>query len=137
MRVISSWSAFGHNRDSRCYFGLSIEDLDLEKNEVSVQRQIKVRNGNKLILGLPKGRKTRTVPLPSVVLEAINEHVSAHPPRAVTLPWDKLDDPKHTRTSGVRPKLRSASNSGARTDATPFGTSTSARCSTQASPSRR
>lgn len=77
-------------------FGLSIDDLDVEKNEVSVQRQIKVRNGNKLIFGLPKGRKTRTVPLPSVVLEAISEHVSARPPRAVTLPWDKVDGPKHT-----------------------------------------
>ena len=91
-------------------FGLSIDDLDLEKNEVSVQRQIKVRNGNKLIFGLPKGRKTRTVPLPSVVLEAINKHVSARPPRAVTLPWDKLDGPKHSANLLLTTREASAIN---------------------------
>lgn len=31
-------------------------------------------------------------------LEAINERVSARPPRAVTLPWDKLDGPKTRQT---------------------------------------
>lgn len=89
-------------------FGLALDDLDLEKGEVNVLRQVKVRNGNKLIFGLPKGRKTRTVPLPDVVLDAINKHIAANPVRTVALPWDKLDGPKHsanllltTRESGA------------------------------------
>lgn len=79
-------------------FGLSPADIDLEKAEIQIRRQVKVRFGNKLLFGLPKGRKTRRVPLPDFVLEAINAHVTRYPSKSVTLPWDKLDGPLQTVT---------------------------------------
>lgn len=69
-------------------FGLSPEDIDLERGEVHVRRQVKLLPSNKQIFGLPKGRKTREVPLPDAVLEAINLHMTKWPPVDVTLPWE-------------------------------------------------
>lgn len=79
-------------------FGLSPDDIDLEKGEIEIVRQVKLRGGNKQLFGLPKGRKTRRVPLPDTVLDAINEHMTRYPPRKVTLPWDRLDGPERTVT---------------------------------------
>lgn len=67
-------------------FGLSIEDIDFEGQVIHVQRQIK-KVGSKLVFALPKGRKTRTVPVPPHVLQQIREHVARWPAKAVTLPW--------------------------------------------------
>ncbi|MFS3130076.1 tyrosine-type recombinase/integrase [Nocardioides sp. Bht2] len=77
-------------------FGLSPEDIDIDNAEVRVVRQVKIRSGNKLLFGLPKGRKTRTVPLPDSVLEAINVHMTKFPPRDVTMAWDRLDGAERT-----------------------------------------
>ena len=66
--------------------------------EVHVRRQIKVFGGNVLVFGLPKGRKTRKVPLPDGVLEAITRHMTQDPPREVTLPW-MVPDGKATTAS--------------------------------------
>jgi integrase len=71
-------------------FGLSPEDIDIDRGEVHVRRQVKLV-GNKQMFGLPKGRKVRDVPLPDAVLEAINAHMTAYPPIEVTLPWDRTD----------------------------------------------
>ncbi|TDV36848.1 hypothetical protein [Actinophytocola oryzae] len=38
---------------------------------------------------LPKGNKTRTVPLSPGVLAEIKDHLTSHPPTTVTLPWRK------------------------------------------------
>lgn len=77
-------------------FGLSLGDIDLNTGEVEINRQVKVLGGNRLIFGLPKGRKVRTVPLPDGVLERINQHVTRFPPRSVTLPWDRTDGKPRT-----------------------------------------
>lgn len=77
-------------------FGLSLGDIDLNTGEIEIKRQVKVLYGNRLIFGLPKGRKVRTVPLPDEVLERINEHATRFPPRAVTLPWDRTDGSPRT-----------------------------------------
>jgi integrase len=74
-------------------FGLSPEDIDLERGEVHVRRQVKLLPANKQIYGLPKGRKTRDVPLPDAVLEAINLHMTKWPPVDVGLPWDSSEGP--------------------------------------------
>jgi len=71
-------------------FGLSPEDIDIERGEVHIRRQVKLV-GNKQMFGLPKGRKVRDVPLPDAVLEAINAHMTAYPPIEVALPWDRTD----------------------------------------------
>lgn len=78
-------------------FGLSPDDIDLERGEVRVRRQVKLL-GNKQMFGLPKGRKVREVPLPDAVLEAINAHMTAYPPIDVTLPWERSDGKPTTFT---------------------------------------
>lgn len=72
-------------------FGLAVEDIDFLRGRVEVRRQIKVFGGNKLVFALPKGRKTRRIPLPESVRDAIATHLTLHPARSVTLPWDTLD----------------------------------------------
>ena len=42
-------------------FGFSLADIDLNTGEIEINRQVKVLGGNRLIFGLPKGRKVRTV----------------------------------------------------------------------------
>jgi len=79
-------------------FGLSPDDIDVERGEIHVRRQVKLLYGNTQIFALPKGRKVRDVPLPDAVLEAINAHVTARPPVDVTLPWEKSEGKRMTFT---------------------------------------
>lgn len=67
-------------------FGLAVEDIDEEGERVLVRRQIK-KVGSKLCYALPKGQKTRTVPVPGYLLKRIAEHLAARPAPLVTLPW--------------------------------------------------
>lgn len=91
-------------------FGLSPDDIDIENAEVRVVRQVKIRSGNKLLFGLPKGRKTRTVPLPDSVLEAINVHMTKFPPQDVTMPWDRLSGAERTVSLLLTTRERGALN---------------------------
>uniref|UniRef100_UPI0038CD5633 tyrosine-type recombinase/integrase n=1 Tax=Streptomyces herbicida TaxID=3065675 RepID=UPI0038CD5633 len=43
------------------------------------------------MFALPKGGKTRTVPLPERVARSLEGHIAQHPPTAVTLPWRSVD----------------------------------------------
>jgi integrase len=70
-------------------FGLAVEDVDVNTGVVTVHRSVKVFHGNQLVFGLPKGGKTRTVPLPTAVAEELAAHLEAYPPRRVTLPWEE------------------------------------------------
>jgi integrase len=67
-------------------FGLSPDDVDTENNVVVVRRQIKIVYG-KPCFAPPKRGKTREVPLPASVAEAIEDHTFAFPPITITLPW--------------------------------------------------
>ena len=67
-------------------FGLAVEDIDEEGERILVRRQIK-KVGSKLCFALPKGQKTRTVPVPGYLLKRISEHLTARPAQLVTLPW--------------------------------------------------
>lgn len=67
-------------------FGLAVEDIDEEGERILVRRQIK-KVGSKLCYALPKGQKTRTVPVPGYLLKRISEHLTARPAQLVTLPW--------------------------------------------------
>jgi integrase len=60
-------------------FGLRAEDVDFLGRTVHVRHQIKLIGGE-LRLALPKGEKTRDVPLPEPVALALAEHVRTHPP---------------------------------------------------------
>lgn len=67
-------------------FGLSPDDVDFLRGMVEVRRQVKVFGGNRLVFAKPKGGKTRTVPLPGSVRDALAEHLAARPAVEVTLP---------------------------------------------------
>jgi integrase len=66
--------------------GLSAEDIDLEGGILHVRRQVRPVGG-KLVFSLPKGNKTRTVPLSGYLVARLEAHMAAFPPVAVTLPW--------------------------------------------------
>lgn len=69
-------------------FGLSPEDIDYARGVLHVRRQIQVIRG-RLYFALPKGKKTRTVDMPTSVTEELKRHVEAFPPVEVELPWGK------------------------------------------------
>jgi integrase len=70
--------------------GLSLDDVDETGTTLHVRRQIRVVGGT-LVFALPKGRKTRRVPLPAGVLAAMRAHAKAFPAIEVTLPWQEPD----------------------------------------------
>ena len=67
-------------------FALSPADIDFLAGTVDIQRQVRILAGNKLVFAPPKGRKTRTVPLPSSVAAEVNAHLAEFPPVRVSLP---------------------------------------------------
>lgn len=77
-------------------FGLSPDDLDRRRCTVTVRRQVKLTPSNQPYLAPPKGRKTRTVPLPDLVRDALDAHFNHFPAHTVTLPWDGPDGPPLT-----------------------------------------
>ncbi len=75
-------------------FGLSPDDIDWLRGVVHVRRQVKLIK-SKRIFAPPKGGKTRDIPLPESVKLALSEHMRAHSPETVTLPWRDLDGEPH------------------------------------------
>jgi integrase len=87
--------------------GLSPDDLDEGSMLLHVRRQLRTVD-RKLVFALPKGNKTRTVPLSPGVLAEIKEHIDDYAPTTVTLPWRKTTgDPVTVRllTTGVGGRL--------------------------------
>lgn len=74
--------------------GLSVDDIDLEGGVIHVNRQVR-SVGGKLVFSLPKGSKTRVVPMPDHLAARIRAHVAAYPAKAATLPWK---DPRPPQT---------------------------------------
>ncbi|MEV6225355.1 site-specific integrase [Nocardia fluminea] len=68
--------------------GFSPDDVDNAKGEIRIERQIKTVNGV-MMFALPKGGKTRTVPVADSLLSALGEHGSEFPAVPITLPWGK------------------------------------------------
>lgn len=69
-------------------FGLAVEDVDFLGREVHVQRQVKVIR-HKLVFALPKGHKTRTVPLPEQLAFDLSAYLREYPAAPVALPWSE------------------------------------------------
>lgn len=67
-------------------FGLAMEDIDETGEMLHVRRQVK-KVGAKLVFDLPKGRKTRSVPVPPYLLQRLRSHLEVFPAKKVTLPW--------------------------------------------------
>jgi integrase len=83
-------------------FGLSPEAIDYARGVLHVRRQIQAIHG-RLYVALPKGKRTRTVDIPSAVAMELKRHVEAYPPREVELPWGKPDGKPALAEAGVIP----------------------------------
>jgi integrase len=70
-------------------FGLAVDDVEFLGRVLHVVRQVKIIRG-RLVFALPKGRKTRDVPLPETVATELAAHITAFPPLPVTLPWGQM-----------------------------------------------
>jgi integrase len=68
-------------------FGLAEDDLDLDGGWLHVVRQVK-RVRSRLVFGLPKNDRARSVPLPASVGLRLRAHMKEWPPTSVTLPWE-------------------------------------------------
>lgn len=82
-------------------FGLSMEDIDCEAEVIHVRRQIK-KVHNKLVFALPKGGKTRDVPLPRSLAARICAHSEEFPAKKIELPWVNPDPPTTEREAKER-----------------------------------
>ena len=67
-------------------FGLAADAIDLVRRRLVVTQQIKLVQ-SRLVLAPPKRGKTREVPLPDIVANALREHMLQFPPLTVDLPW--------------------------------------------------
>lgn len=67
-------------------FAVSPDDIDPARPVLHIRRQVKISH-NRAIFALPKGGKTRDVPLPGSVARRLRAHAEAFPPIPVTLPW--------------------------------------------------
>ena len=80
-------------------FAFTLDDVDRERMVYNVNRQVTTANG-KLVFKLPKGHKTRSVPLGQGVLEDLENYASNFPSVSITLPWGE-DDSRKTETVNV------------------------------------
>ncbi|WP_370421988.1 tyrosine-type recombinase/integrase [Streptomyces sp. QH1-20] len=69
-------------------FGLAVEDLDFEQKLIHVRRQVQMI-GSRLFFKLPKGEKTRVVPMAAGVEAELRAYVAHYAPVMVELPWGK------------------------------------------------
>ncbi|MFD0384623.1 tyrosine-type recombinase/integrase [Streptomyces stramineus] len=81
--------------------GLSVDDIDFQAGFLRVRRQVK-KVGGALIFALPKGGKTRSVPLPGYLARQLKAHLGAFPPRDSTLPWGDPAIPETERQAKER-----------------------------------
>ena len=76
-------------------FALAADDFTADDPEhggetATIARQV-LRVGRAIVFKLPKGGKTRTVPVPRGTAAALAAHSAKYPPVAVTLPWMNED----------------------------------------------
>lgn len=82
-------------------FALAEDDIDFLRRKVEVCRQVKLVGG-RLCFALPKGKKTRTVPLPPAAGLAFSAHIAEFGTTAITLPWHEPGDRRHGKPVTVR-----------------------------------
>jgi len=69
-------------------FGLGVNEIDLDGGWLHVVRQVKKVN-SRLVFGLPKNDRDRSIPLPESVAESLRAHIERFKPVRVTLPWEQ------------------------------------------------
>lgn len=83
--------------------GLSVDDV--EGDLLHVRRQLRIVR-HRLVYSLPKGGKTRTVPVPKYLAEQLAEHVERFPPLEVELPWSNPAAPENDKQAAERAPQR-------------------------------
>ncbi|KAB2345269.1 tyrosine-type recombinase/integrase [Actinomadura rudentiformis] len=87
-------------------FALSPDDIDWLRGIVHVRRQIE-RIGKVRVFALPKGGKTRDVPLPESVKLVLAVHMQTFEPISATFPWQEEDGkPRTVRLFFSTPRKR-------------------------------
>jgi len=86
--VVAAGAGVGMRRGEA--FGFGPDDVDWLRGVVRVDRQLKLLQGQ-LIFALPKGEKTREVPMSETVKVTLAEHMRELAPVEVTLPWADVD----------------------------------------------
>lgn len=81
-------------------FGLSAGDFDFDAEIIHVRRQVQL-DGNEMIYKLPKGKKTRVVPMPASVAWEIRRHMRTYEPRSIELSWGEEDARDTTQRHGL------------------------------------
>jgi integrase len=76
--------------------GIAVEAIDFDSDTLHVVQQLKL-SSSKPVFALPKGGKTRDVPIPGPVADALRAHMKQFPPVEITLPWRTPDGPKVTK----------------------------------------
>ncbi|GAA3819310.1 tyrosine-type recombinase/integrase [Streptomyces chiangmaiensis] len=74
-------------------FGLSEDDLDFDAGVVHVRRQLRWDSKGRPYFCLPKGGKTRDVPLSPNLARRVQDHLRRFPSVACTLPWRNPEPP--------------------------------------------
>ncbi|MDT3397274.1 site-specific integrase [Streptomyces sp. B1866] len=74
-------------------FGLAEEDFDFKAGVVRVRRQLRWDAKGRPYFCLPKGGKTRVVPLSPVLAHRARAHMRRFPPVECTLPWRNPEPP--------------------------------------------
>ncbi|WP_308217253.1 tyrosine-type recombinase/integrase [Streptantibioticus silvisoli] len=74
-------------------FGLDEDDFDFEAGVVHVKRQLRWDERGRPYFCLPKGKKTRDVPLSPNLGRRARRHFRRFPPVECTLPWRNPEDP--------------------------------------------
>ncbi|MFJ2843483.1 tyrosine-type recombinase/integrase [Streptomyces griseofuscus] len=74
-------------------FGLGEEDLDFDAGVVHVRRQLRWDSKGRPYFCLPKGGKTRDVPLSPNLAKRVRDHLRRFPSVACTLPWRNPEPP--------------------------------------------
>ncbi|MFJ4854168.1 hypothetical protein [Streptomyces sp. NPDC088730] len=74
-------------------FGLAEEDFDFTTGVVHIRRQLRWDIKGRPYFSLPKGRKTREVPLPANLVLRARAHFRRFPSTSCTLPWRNPETP--------------------------------------------
>ncbi|MFF7329751.1 tyrosine-type recombinase/integrase [Streptomyces sp. NPDC008150] len=82
-------------------FGLSLADVDFDNGRLLIRRQVK-KVASQPIFALPKGDKTREVPVPDYLLERIRASLERRPAVPIELPWRDPRPPTTERQAQER-----------------------------------
>jgi len=83
-------------------FGLAEDDFDFAAGVVNVRRQLRWDSKGRPYFCLPKGGKTRTVPLPPNLAARAHAHLRRFPSVACTLPWRNPEPPTNAMEARQR-----------------------------------